>query len=204
MSQKVKKLVPDVIPFGKFLQLQSALERKDGEVLSKEVEIASILTDKSIDEVMETFTLTQLTQCVQQAGVLLAIPKSNVLKQVYTVGGAKYSLASQVSQWTSGRFIDFSHVGSTPDNPHLLVAVVLTPLKGKYGDKDIQELAQEVWDTMPAWEALQILDFFTKTSIVFLKIIEGYLGENPTMKGKMTNKMVSQLVLASVRGGDGI
>jgi hypothetical protein len=199
-----KDITSDSLPFGKFLQISAVLEKKNEDVLSKEVEIASIISGKSIDEVMD-MSLGEVNALVDKARRGMQMEKPS-LRDNYKINGYEYKLEKNVHSWSAGRFIDFSSVGKDGDKPHLLIAVTLT-LKGtKYGDKDVQLLAEDIWNHMPAQEALQILDFFTKLSQTFLKITEVYLEEGQTAPGrkmKVNMKGLMAVTADILRGGDG-
>lgn len=201
-----KDTTSDKLPFGKFLQISEVLEKKSEEVLSKEVEIASIISGKPIDEVME-MSLGEVNSLVETARRGMSVPKVP-LKEYYTINGYEYKLENNVSAWSAGRFIDFSSIGKDGDKPHLLIAVTLTLKGAKYGDKDVQLLAEDIWNHMPAMEALQILDFFTKLSQTFLKITEVYLegvktAEPGKTKPKINMKGLMAVTADILRGGDG-
>lgn len=195
-----KNIQLDKLPFGKFMLIQKEFSAEESEILSKEVQITHILTGKSIDEVMD-MTINELNSHIDTVKTYLTKAEKSVLKDIYTINDKEYTLEKIVSKWSAGRFIDFSHVGKDKEAPHMLIAVVLTPNGGKYGDIDIQELADDIWNHMDAWEALHILNFFTQLSLAFLKITEVYLESGK--KRKMTNKDISALLKNLANGGDG-
>lgn len=190
----------DKLTINKYRELVQ-LERGDDDV-EYGVEILSILSDISVDDLMD-LPLDEFTNLMSKTKFLnqpIERTEYKKLGKKLEINGKEYKLISSAKDLTAGQYIDYKSYISR-DNflemlPYILT-VFLIPEKCKYNNGyDVAELAKEFDESVSLPIALGISDFFlsqsllwTKSSLVYLKWRMKRMvkkEQNPEMKEKLT------------------
>lgn len=126
------------------------------------------------------------------------------LGKTLTINGKKYTIVKDARNLTAGQYIDFKNYMKESENffstlPYILT-VFIVPDGCKYGNGyDIDELADELDNTMDIRTALCISDFFRHQSLFLIKVSLRYLSwmmkraikkeTNKEMKKKMMDSL---------------
>lgn len=187
------------LSLGKFTQITEIINEKNDEILSKELNILSVLSGKDINE-LQNMPITVVQQAFNSLRFLLTppIPRKDIFS--FSLNGKEYIAESQIKNWTSGRYIDFMHTLSDTENltenTAKLIAICITPVGEKYGDTPLEEIEEIVWNYMPVELGIGITTFFLRIYQALIKTIE-YYSESPKRTKKLTNKWIRKHILFS-------
>lgn len=132
----------------------------EDEALEININLLSILCDVSVEEI-EDLPLTEFSKLVKQTEFLKKMPKVDI-KDNYIINGKKYVLLSNVQKMTTAQYIDYQTLVKNADkNVKELLSVFLIPKGKKYGEYDLEEVINDIYNYFPITDARAVSFFFT-------------------------------------------
>ena len=132
----------------------------EDEALEININLLSILCDVSVEEI-EDLPLTEFSKLVKQTEFLKEMPKVDI-KDNYVINGKKYVLCANVSKMTTAQYIDYQTLVKNADkNVKELLSVFLIPKGKKYGEYDLEEVINDIYNYFPIADARAVSFFFT-------------------------------------------
>lgn len=132
----------------------------EDEELEININLLSILCDVSVEEI-EDLPLTEFSKLVKQTEFLKEMPKVDI-KDNYVINGKKYVLLSNVQKMTTAQYIDYQTLVKNADkNVKELLSVFLIPKGKKYGEYDLEEVINDIYNYFPITDARAVSFFFT-------------------------------------------
>lgn len=132
----------------------------EDEALEININLLSILCDVSVEEI-EDLPLTEFSKLVKQTEFLKEMPKVEI-KDNYVINGKKYVLCANVSKMTTAQYIDYQTLVKNADkNVKELLSVFLIPKGKKYGEYDLEEVINDIYNYFPITDARAVSFFFT-------------------------------------------
>lgn len=132
----------------------------EDEALEININLLSILCDVSVEEI-EDLPLTEFSKLVKQTEFLKEMPKVDI-KDNYVINGKKYVLCANVSKMTTAQYIDYQTLVKNADkNVKELLSVFLIPKGKKYGEYDLEEVMNDIYNYFPIADARAVSFFFT-------------------------------------------
>lgn len=140
--------------------LSSINNVNEDEALEININLLSILCDVSVEEI-EDLPLTEFSKLVKQTEFLKEMPKVDI-KDNYVINGKKYVLCANVSKMTTAQYIDYQTLVKNADkNVKELLSVFLIPKGKKYGEYDLEEVMNDIYNYFPIADARAVSFFFT-------------------------------------------
>lgn len=140
--------------------LSSMNNVNEDEALEININLLSILCDVSVEEI-EDLPLTEFSKLVKQTEFLKEMPKVDI-KDNYVINGKKYVLLSNVQKMTTAQYIDYQTLVKNADkNVKELLSVFLIPKGKKYGEYDLDEVINDIYNYFPITDARAVSFFFT-------------------------------------------
>ena len=140
--------------------LSSMNNVNEDEALEININLLSILCDVSVEEI-EDLPLTEFSKLVKQTEFLKEMPKVDI-KDNYVINGKKYVLLSNVQKMTTAQYIDYQTLVKNADkNVKELLSVFLIPKGKKYGEYDLEEVINDIYNYFPITDARAVSFFFT-------------------------------------------
>lgn len=148
------------ISIKKFDEIKKALKTNFNKELEANLAMLSILCDVDVEEI-ENLPLVEFSKLVSQTEFLKEMPQVDI-KEKYMINGHKYVLCANVAKMTTAQYIDYQTLVKNADkNVKELLAVFLIPEGKKYGDYDLEEVIDEIYNYLPIAAARAICFFFT-------------------------------------------
>ena len=202
----------------KYLQLRE-IELEGREELDVQVEMISILSDESVEDILN-LPLTEYQRRVQKTMFLLSEPKiGDKPPKRIKIDGEEYDVVRDIRSFTTGQYIDYqnyiSDITKVEENLPLLCTVFILPRGHRYGDGyDIADVA-EVAKRIPIETVLTLSRFFfrkSQTSIDNTLTCLDWMMRRMERKEKDKEKKARiaearkgiHTLQDSVRGGDGL
>ena len=140
--------------------LSSMNNVNEDEALEININLLSALCDVSVDEI-EDLPLTEFSKLVKQTEFLKKMPNVDI-KDNYVINGKKYVLLSNVQKMTTAQYIDYQTLVKNADkNVKELLSVFLIPKGKKYGEYDLEEVINDIYNYFPITDARAVSFFFT-------------------------------------------
>lgn len=204
------------LKIGKFQELQK-VDWESMEEIDVQVTLISILSDMTEGEVL-SLPLTEYSKLASQTKFLENQPKPKKrLPNKITMNGNEYVLIKEVSDMTTGQYIDYNQYLTSNDVntllPHILSCFII-PKGKKYGDYNVDDVVNEIKENLSVEEALGIANFFTKKFRSSTKAILLYLDwkmkrmakktKDETVKEKTSEaRMALHSLQDLIKNGDG-
>lgn len=164
----------DEISIKKFDEIKKALKTNFNNELEANLAMLSILCDVDIQEI-ENLPLTEFSRLLKQTDFIAKMPKVDI-KDKYVINGKKYNVCLSVNKMTTAQYIDYQTFGKDIDgNLKNLVSVFLIPEGKKYGEYDLEEVIDELYNNMPIADAYSVCFFFTLQLQSLTKVTLSYL-----------------------------
>ena len=162
------------ISIKKFDEIKNALKTNFNNELEANLELLAVLCDVDIQEV-ENLPLTEFSRLLKQTDFIVKMPKVEI-KDKYVINGKKYNVCLSVNKMTTAQYIDYQTFGKDIDgNLKNLVSVFLIPEGNKYGEYDLEEVIDELYNNMPIADAYSVCFFFTLQLQSLTKVTLSYL-----------------------------
>lgn len=162
------------ISIKKFDEIKKALNTNFNKELEANLELLSILCDVDIQEI-ENLPLTEFSKLLKQTDFIVKMPKVEI-KDKYVINGKKYNVCLSVNKMTTAQYIDYQTFGKDIDgNLKNLVSVFLIPEGKKYGEYDLENVIDELYNNMPIADAYSVCFFFTLQLQSLTKVTLSYL-----------------------------
>lgn len=148
----------DKLTVGKWLELKNVnLEQEEIDI---QMDILSILSDMSIDEIM-TIPLAEYSKMVSDSMFLSQEPPAmKKLPSTVKVDNKDFTIVQKIETMTAGQYIDYQEYLKREDLPHILTCFVI-PKGCKYGEGyDLEETSEFFKQYLPIGIALAISRFF--------------------------------------------
>lgn len=140
--------------------LSSMNNVNEDEALEININLLSVLCDVDAEEI-EDLPLTEFSKLVKQTEFLKEMPKVEI-KDNYVINGKKYVLFANVSKMTTAQYIDYQTLVKNADkNVKELLSVFLIPKGKKYGEYDLEEVINDIYNYFPIADARAVSFFFT-------------------------------------------
>lgn len=152
------------LKIGKLQELQK-IDWESMEEIDIQVSVIAILNDMTEDDVL-SLPLTEYSKLASQTKFLENPPKPKKrLPSKITINGVEYVLLKDVSDMTTGQYIDYNQYLTSNDVntflPHILSCFII-PKGKKYGDYNVDDVVNEIKENLSVEEALGISNFFMK------------------------------------------
>jgi len=170
----------DKLPIGKYQEIRQAIKDDSLDELQLQSTIISILTDKTVDEVLN-MPLPEYSECVRKTAFLMTAPvfKAECPKTI-NLNGVKYNVIRNIDKLTAAQYIDYQTYMKSKDPDDKLADVLslfIIPEGKTYNEGyDIGEVAQAISDYLPISVGTGICFFFRKKQIESLNYTLTYLG----------------------------
>lgn len=185
----------DEISIKKFDEIKNALKTNFNNELEANLAMLSILCDVDIQEI-ENLPLTEFSKLLKQTDFIVKMPKVEI-KDKYVINGKKYNVCLSVNKMTTAQYIDYQTFGKDIEgNLKNLVSVFLIPEGKKYGEYDLENVIDELYNNMPIADAYSVCFFFTLQLQSLTKVTLSYLERKirKEMK-KEKNKMRKEKIM---------
>lgn len=151
----------------KYLALRQ-IDMVGAEELDIQVEMISILSDESVEDILN-LPLTEYQKRVQQTAFLLSEPKiGDKPPRKIKIGGEEYDVVRDIRSFTTGQYIDYqNYISDTErveENLPLLCTVFILPKGHKYSDGYDLEAVAEAAKKIPIETVLTLSRFFFRKS----------------------------------------
>lgn len=164
----------DEISIKKFDEIKNALKTNFNNELEANLELLAVLCDADIQEV-ENLPLTEFSKLLKQVNFIVKMPKVDI-KDKYVINGKKYNVCLSVNKMTTAQYIDYQTFGKDIEgNLKNLVSVFLIPEGKKYGEYDLENVIDELYNNMPIADAYSVCFFFTLQLQSLTKVTLSYL-----------------------------
>lgn len=203
-----------------FIQIQQ-IKNLDIDEISKEFEILSLLSGKTIQEI-ENLDILEWKKLRQSFNFLFTeIPKTDKFPDTLNINGVSYKVIKKIEELKAGQGIDL--INYTKDNTkiisnlHKICSVVLLPINKrkvveKYGQTDFNITQKNLYENMKITDALSIGFFFTTLYHCLLEITKDYLNQEIPKNLKLASKILKQkkipitkeMKLVLKKNGDGL
>lgn len=162
------------ISIKKFDEIKNALKTNFNKELEANLAMLSILCDVDIQEI-ENLPLTEFSKLLKQTDFIAKMPKVDI-KDKYVINGKKYNVCLSVNKMTTAQYIDYQTFGKDIDgNLKNLVSVFLIPEGKRYGEYDLENVIDELYNNMPIADAYSVCFFFTLQLQSLTKVTFSYL-----------------------------
>lgn len=153
-----------------FDEIKKALNTNSNNELEANLAMLAVLCDADIQEV-ENLPLTEFSKLLKQTDFIAKMPKVEI-KDKYVINGKKYNVCLSVNKMTTAQYIDYQTFGKDIEgNLKNLVSVFLIPEGKKYGEYDLEEVIDELYNNMPIADAYSVCFFFTLQLQSLTKVI---------------------------------
>ena len=148
------------ISIKKFDEIKKELNKNKNNELEANLALLSSLCDVPIDEI-EDLPLNEFSRLLKQTDFMKKMPKVDI-KEKYVINGKKYDVCLNVNKMTTSQYIDYQTFGKDIENNlKNIIAIFMIPEGKKYGDYDLDEVIDELYDNMPIADAYSVCFFFT-------------------------------------------
>lgn len=162
------------ISIKKFDEIKKALNTNSNNELEANLELLAVLCNVDIQEI-ENLPLTEFSKLLKQTDFIVKMPKVDI-KDNYIINGKKYNVCLSVNKMTTAQYIDYQTFGKDIDgNLKNLVSVFLIPEGKKYGEYDLENVIDELYNNMPIADAYSVCFFFTLQLQSLTKVTLSYL-----------------------------
>lgn len=153
-----------------FDEIKKALNININNELEANLAMLAVLCDADIQEI-ENLPLTEFSRLLKQTDFITKMPKVDI-KDKYVINGKKYNVCLGVNKMTTAQYIDYQTFGKDIEgNLKNLVSVFLIPEGKKYGEYDLEEVIDELYNNMPIADAYSVCFFFTLQLQSLTKVI---------------------------------
>lgn len=157
-----------------FDEIKKALNTNINNELEANLAMLAVLCDADIQEI-ENLPLTEFSRLLKQTDFITKMPKVDI-KDKYVINGKKYNVCLGVNKMTTAQYIDYQTFGKDIEgNLKNLVSVFLIPEGKKYGEYDLEEVIDELYNNMPIADAYSVCFFFTLQLQSLTKVTLSYL-----------------------------
>ena len=196
----------------KYYELQD-IDLKDREEIDIQVEILSILSDMTEDEIMD-LPLPEYQKLVKASSFLSTSPTpTKNIPQYIIINGTKYRVLSDIKEFKTGQYIDYNNYLKMDKNIPYVLSTLLIPYNKTYGDYNIMKTIEDISNHLSIIDALSLSAFFlrkcqslTKATVIYLawKLKRMAKKEkNPMVKEKMMKAVAEMNTLkTSIKDGD--
>lgn len=148
----------DKLTLGKWLELKDV--DTEQEEIDVQIDILSILSDMTPDEIME-LPLPEYSKLVNDSMFLSKEPPiTKNLPKTIKINGKDYEIVQKVDSITTGQYIDYQAYLKNNDVAHILTCFII-PKGHKYGEGyDLEETCKLFKDYLPVGIAIGISRFF--------------------------------------------
>lgn len=170
----------DKLTIKKYRELMGLKRDEYDDDLSYSMDIMSILSDKTIDELLE-IPLDDFSDIASKSKFLYeTIDRNGEVPKTLTINGKKYTVMKDAKQLCAGQYIDYKAYlskGDVVDMLPYILTVFVVPEGCKYNSGyNVEELAEEFDNNITIPTALSIADFFLHqskasmlSSLIYLK-----------------------------------
>lgn len=153
------------LTISKYLEIKEIL-CSDSNDMAKKVEVLSLLTEKSVDELYD-MPYNDFQKLDKEANFLYHAPTAkSEAPDCIILNGTKYRVTKKISDMTAGQYIDYqSIIGLGVDDAHVpnLISCFLIPDGKKYCDGyDVSKVTEDVANYLDMATALNACFFFRK------------------------------------------
>ena len=169
----------------------SKIAESDTEDIEKQIQMASVLTGKSVKEV-EDLPISEYHSLAKKTVFLMREPaveqiKSNTVK----INERVYVITNDVTKITTAQYIDFQEYMKQGKNLANVLSTLLVPKGEKYGEADFLEVKKDI-ERLPICTALGLYAFFLKR---FAKLIANTLHcSMPALKSEEEKTKAKDLI----------
>lgn len=175
------------ITIGQYNRLNDVIGRKFDDEYMRLMEIMSITSGKSVDELLKT-PVNLLDQKIKlYTGFIHEQPKPKMDYGTYQVGGRKFRIQFDIQKISTAQYIDLTNVFTThPDNFAKIISRLLIPANGSYNDGSytLDELETQIENEFKIVYALGIAFFFNSLHQALLKATRTYSEQKAKKQAK--------------------
>lgn len=188
------------ITVGKYSQIYSIIQ-KGLDPLDQKIEILSVLTGMSVDDIL-AIDLSEFTKINDQIAFIQNMNISEKLVLDYKINGYKFRANVKITEQKASQYIDIMNYLKQKDafylHLHDVIANISEQQVGWFKKKKItkKELSQMIYDKMPITEAYPIMVFFWNLWNNLMPDIKTYLDsqikqmEKEVIRQKIKNRLL--------------
>lgn len=183
----------------KYYELQD-IDLKDREEIDIQVEILSILSDMTEDEIMD-LPLPEYQKLVKASSFLSTSPTpTKNIPQYIIINGTKYRVLSDIKEFKAGQYIDYNNYLKMDKNIPYVLSTLLIPYNKTYGDYDIMKTIEDISNHLSIIDAISLSAFFLKKWESLTKALLTYLTwKMKRMMRKTKNKREKVMIRKAMR-----
>jgi hypothetical protein len=215
------------ITIRKYIALSQAMSAKYEDNEQMTFAILSVLHDKPKEYFESSIPVTELTKHIKDMQFIYTKETTTGFPTRVKVGLKRYKIEHNVSELTSGQYIDLSTYCKDPEtinkNYHKIIAVLVSPM-GLFGDKfkrkikkaktqaelemvhlkiwkERQELSEVLLDELTMDKVFQITNYFFLLYQNLIKSIPSYLEKKKRMALQELSQVLEEVGLQNIGAG---
>lgn len=157
--------------FQKIYDLQSRNLEEDALAF----EVLAVVENTTVEAIMN-MPITEAREKMENIQFLYTKPRTGLIKGSYMLGGKKYRVFTNMNDFTTGQYIDFTTLYKNYHN-HLaqFLSIFLIPDGKKYGNGyDIEAAQADIAKFLSVEDGLTIVGFFTAWCEVLMRLMLRY------------------------------
>lgn len=152
--------------------------------------LLTILTGLSLHQI-NNMSLKDYKFATKNIAFIYTQPTETV-KNEYVINGKKYKLNKKISECVTGQYLDLltltKNIDNILPNIHKIIAIFLSPIDKKYGEYDLEEVANEFYEHLNIADAMAISLFFYHLENKLLEATQLYLEKQEKKAKKILKK----------------
>lgn len=158
----------------KYYDILEILNDKVGDDIDKNIRLITLLSEEDEDDILN-LPIDQFEKLSKDLEFLKQMPNVEIRNE-YEINGKKYNVFTNLKKMTAGQYIDFqTYQKDYQKNMKYILSIFLIPQGKEYGDYDIDEVAEEIYNNLSILHAHSITLFFSLQFRSLTKAIVIYL-----------------------------
>ena len=158
----------------KYYDILEILNDKVGDDIDKNIRLIALLSEEDEDDILN-LPIDQFEKLSKDLEFLKQMPSVDIRTE-YEINGKRYNVFTNLKKMTAGQYIDFqTYQKDYQKNMKYILSIFLIPQGKEYGDYDIDEIAEEIYNNLSILHAHSITLFFSLQFRSLTKAIVIYL-----------------------------
>lgn len=158
----------------KYYDILEILNDKLGDDIDKNIRLITLLSEEDEDDILN-LPINEFEKLAKDLEFLKQMPNVDIRTE-YEINGKKYNVFTNLKKMTAGQYIDFqTYQKDYQKNMKYILSIFLIPQGKEYGDYDIDEVAEEIYNNLSILDAHSITLFFSLQFQALTKAIVIYL-----------------------------
>lgn len=201
----------DKLPLGMYMDIIDVCDDKDLADDDKQMEIISILSGKSVDELMRMNIMDFRRYAAATAFLEQPCSPKKAVAREYKCGGMTFTVNTDVTKMTTAQYVDFQQFSEMGRSklPEMLSCFFIPKGRHYNEDYDVAEVQSVLRENLTVTEAMALYAFFLKrwihsvqTMLIYSALMLRRTRRGKEEKRKMRERIRQQWTLLR-RNGDG-